>query len=451
MISFLFLEAEHFCHNLFLRNRKDIRNQIQIAILRGKIYCIMLVIFENTLEKRGNMERIKKRQIKQIDYGILLPVFLLSVIGMMSLYVALDKDAGVKSMVSQMLQQGLWYVLGGVAIFVVMQFKPKTLWKLTPFGYVLGLGVMTALLFFYDVTLATRTGSKNWFRFGSLTFQPAELMKIAYILILAYIVTSHNLKNKNRTLKTDGMLILKLFLVTIPVGVLLQLQNDFGTMLVFIAILGGVFIMSGISWRIIVPVTISFVVLGALVLYLVTTDMGRELLSKIGVESYQFARIDSWLDPFHDATGNSYQQAQALKAIGTGGIAGKGFNVSDVYVPVRESDMIFSVIAENFGFIGSTFVIILYFILIYRMIRVCFDTNNEFLSYIATGVIMMILFHVFENIGANIGLLPLTGIPLPFISQGGSALMGNMIGVGLVMSMRYQYQPESNFEYELSY
>ncbi len=82
----------------------------------------MLVIFENTLEKRGNMERIKKRQIKQIDYGILLPVFLLSVIGMMSLYVALDKDAGVKSMVSQMLQQGLWYVLGGVAIFVVMQF-----------------------------------------------------------------------------------------------------------------------------------------------------------------------------------------------------------------------------------------------------------------------------------------------------------------------------------------
>jgi rod shape determining protein RodA len=157
------------------------------------------------------MERIKKRQIKQIDYGILLPVFLLSVIGMMSLYVALDKDAGVKSMVSQMLQQGLWYVLGGVAIFVVMQFKPKTLWKLTPFGYVLGLGVMTALLFFYDVTLATRTGSKNWFRFGSLTFQPAELMKIAYILILAYIVTSHNLKNKNRTLKTDGMLILKLF------------------------------------------------------------------------------------------------------------------------------------------------------------------------------------------------------------------------------------------------
>lgn len=397
------------------------------------------------------MQRINKRQIKSVDYGILLPVFLLSIVGMISLYVALDKDGGT-NIVSQMLQQGLWYVIGVIFIFIVMQFSPKVVWKLTPIGYVFGLGVMTALLFYYDANLATRTGSKNWFRIGSLTFQPAELMKIAYILILAYIVTGHNIKNRQRTLKTDGMLILKLVIATIPVGILLKLQNDFGTMLVFIAILGGIFIMSGISWKIIIPVVVTFTLLGAGILYLVTTDAGREVLYSLGFKSYQFARIDSWIDPFHDATGNSYQQAQALKAIGSGGVGGKGFNVSDVYVPVRESDMIFSVIAENFGFIGSCFVIFLYFILIYRMIRVCFDTNNEFFSYIATGVIMMILFHVFENIGANIGLLPLTGIPLPFISQGGSSLISNMIGVGLVMSMRYQYQPEEygtlDFKYE---
>ncbi|MFW7431625.1 FtsW/RodA/SpoVE family cell cycle protein [Vagococcus carniphilus] len=397
------------------------------------------------------MQRINKRQIKSVDYGILLPVFLLSIVGMISLYVALDKDGGT-NIVSQMLQQGLWYVIGVIFIFIVMQFSPKVVWKLTPIGYVFGLGVMTALLFYYDANLATRTGSKNWFRIGSLTFQPAELMKIAYILILAYIVTGHNIKNRQRTLKTDGMLILKLVIATIPVGILLKLQNDFGTMLVFIAILGGIFIMSGISWKIIIPVVVTFTLLGVGILYLVTTDAGREVLYSLGFKSYQFARIDSWIDPFHDATGNSYQQAQALKAIGSGGVGGKGFNVSDVYVPVRESDMIFSVIAENFGFIGSCFVIFLYFILIYRMIRVCFDTNNEFFSYIATGVIMMILFHVFENIGANIGLLPLTGIPLPFISQGGSSLISNMIGVGLVMSMRYQYQPEEygtlDFKYE---
>lgn len=399
-------------------------------------------------EKRENMQRVDKKDVKQIDYGILLPVFVLSIIGMLSLYVALSNDSGVSNVATLMFQQGLWYVIGAILIFVIIQFSPKTVWKLTPFGYILGLGVMTALLFYYDAHLADRTGSKNWFRIGSLTFQPAELMKIAYILILAYIVTKHNVSNKDRTLQTDGLLILKMILVTIPVGILLQLQNDFGTMLVFIAILGGIFIMSGISWKIIVPVVATFFVLGAGVIFLVTTDGGRDILYGIGFKSYQFARIDSWIDPFHDATGNSYQQVQALKAIGSGGVFGKGFNVSDIYVPVRESDMIFSVIAENFGFVGSTFVILLYFILIYRMIRVCFDTNNEFFSYIATGVIMMILFHVFENIGANIGLLPLTGIPLPFISQGGSSLISNMIGVGLVMAMRYQYHPE---QYDMTY
>ena len=102
--------------------------------------------------------------------------------------------------------------------------------------------------------------------------------------------------------------------------------------------------------------------------------------------------------------------------------------------------MIFATIGENFGFIGGCILILVYFILIYQMIRVCFDTKNEFYTYIATGVIMMILFHVVENIGMTIGLLPLTGIPLPFISQGGSSLLGNMMGIGLIMSMRYHYK-----------
>jgi rod shape determining protein RodA len=137
-----------------------------------------------------------------------------------------------------------------------------------------------------------------------------------------------------------------------------------------------------------------------------------------------------------------------MKAIGSGQLFGKGFNVSNVNVPVRESDMIFSVIGENFGFIGSIVLIGLYFLLIYKILQVIFDTKNEFYAYVATGVIMMILFHVFENIGMNIGLLPLTGIPLPFVSAGGSALIGNMIGIGLIMSMRYHYYSYSKASIE---
>lgn len=388
----------------------------------------------------GNIVRRKQDIEKQIDYGILLPVFVLSIIGMVSLYVALSNDIGKVNIVSQMVQQGIWYVLGGVCIFIVIHFSPRTMWRLTPVSYVIGLIAMVLLLFFYDPVLASRTGSKNWFRFGSITVQPAELMKIAYILMLAYVVTRHNLNVKKRNLQTDSQLIVKLCLVTLPIGVLLKFQNDFGTLLVFMAILGGIFLMSGISWKIILPGVLAVMVVSLTTLFLVSNDVGRELLYKIGFKSYQFARIDSWLNPFHDATGQSFQQAQALKAIATGGLTGKGFNVTDIYVPVRESDMIFSIIAENFGFVGSSFVILVYFVLIYQMIRVCVDTNNEFFTYVATGVIMMILFHVFENIGANVGLLPLTGIPLPFISQGGSSLISNMIGVGLVMAMRYQYK-----------
>lgn len=375
----------------------------------------------------------------KIDYGVILPVFLLCLIGLASLYVALSHDPVGPSIRRGLMMQGLWYGIGVAAIIVIMHMKSKWIWKLTPYVYAAGLLVMTALLKLYDKQLYNDTGSKNWLRVtGSLTVQPAEFMKIAFILMLAWVVTSHNVKYRNRNLPSDGLLILKMLAVSIPVFVLITLQKDFGTMLVFVAILGGVFLMSGISWRIIIPVVALFVLLGGGMIFLVTTETGRTLLYHLGFKSYQFARIDSWLNPFHDTSGLSYQPAQGLLAIGSGGMLGKGFNVSDVYVPVRESDMIFTVIGENFGFVGGAFVILIYFVLIYRMIRVCFDTNNEFYTYISSGIIMMILFHVFENIGANIGLLPLTGIPLPFISQGGSSILCNMIGIGLILSMRYQ-------------
>ncbi|MGX6971248.1 FtsW/RodA/SpoVE family cell cycle protein [Vagococcus bubulae] len=390
------------------------------------------------------MLRAEKRELHQVDYRILLPVFLLSIIGLMSMYVAISGEYSSADAIKKMMQQVLWYAIGAASLYVTMVVKPNIIWKLTPYAYGVGILLMVALLFFYDAALAIETGSKNWFRFGSLTFQPAELVKVLYILMLAYIVTKHNQEFGNRDMKTDSLLIGKMLLVTLPIAILLNLQNDFGTMLVFLAILGGVFLVSGISWKIVLSVVGVFLFLGITLIFLVTTENGRQFLYKLGFKSYQFARIDAWIDPFFDPTGQSYQQVQALLAIATGGFFGKGYNVSDVHVPVRSSDMIFSVIAENFGFVGSVFVILLYLLLIYRMIHACFETKNVFFSYVTAGVVMLILFHVFENIGANIGLLPLTGIPLPFISQGGSALVSNMIGVGLVMNMRYHYSSKKN-------
>ena len=385
------------------------------------------------------MDRLRENNNdSRIDYGVILPVFILCLIGLLALYVALTQDPRNPNVFRGLAMQAVWYVVGALAVVIIIHFDAKLLWRLTPFLYVIGLAVMLALLKYYDTALFASTGSKNWFKFGTLTFQPSELMKIAYILMMAMIITKHNVANKLRSLKTDTMLIGKMFLVTIPVLVLVLAQKDFGTMLVFLAIFAGMFLMSGISWLILVPTIILAIIVGGTLIFFVTTDTGREILSHIGFKNYQFARIDSWLEPFHDPKGISFQLAHALMAIGSGGMFGTGYNVSNVYVPVRESDMIFTVIGENFGFIGGAFVILIYFILIYRMIRLCFDMNNEFYAYIASGIVMMMLFHVFENIGANIGLLPLTGIPLPFISQGGSSILGNMIGIGLILSMRYQ-------------
>ena len=372
----------------------------------------------------------------KIDYGIILSILLLAIISVATLFSTtyLIEGKGLQTTIMQI----IWYIIGTIAIIVIMQFDSEQLWKLAPIAYGVGLLLLVLVLFFYDRPTEVFTGAKSWFKFGPLTFQPSEIMKIAFILMLARVVTQHNSEYDEHFVKADMLLIGKILLTSIFPLVLILLQNDLGTTLVFLAIIGGVILISGITWKLIAPMFAAASAVGGGLLFIVVYN--RDLLIKFGFKQYQFARIDSWLDPYHDSADAAYQLIQSMKAIGSGKVFGKGFGASEVYVPVRESDMIFATIGENFGFIGSTALIFIYFLLIYQMIRICFDTKNEFYTYISTGVIMMILFHVLENIGMGIGMLPLTGIPLPFISQGGSALLGNMMGVGLVMSMRYHYR-----------
>ncbi|WP_187328419.1 FtsW/RodA/SpoVE family cell cycle protein [Liquorilactobacillus mali] len=371
----------------------------------------------------------------RIDYGIIFSVLVLAVIGIASIYVAASHDTSTSSVTKMILTQVAWYAIGTIAIVIIMQFDAEQLWKLAPIVYGIGIFLLVMVLFLYSRYYFAKTGARSWFAIGSLTFQPSELMKPAYIMMLGRVVSQHNNEYVEHTSSNDWKLLFKMVGWTLPIAVLLKLQNDFGTMLVFFAIFGGVVIVSGITWKIIASIAVAGGVLGTTAITLVI--YGRSILEQIGFKTYQFNRIEAWLNPSADTSSTSYQLWQSMKAIGSGKLLGKGFNVSNVYVPVRESDMIFSVIGENFGFIGGCVLIFLYLLLIFQMIQVTFDTKNEFYAYISTGVIMMILFHVFENIGMSIGLLPLTGIPLPFVSQGGSSLIGNMIGIGLIMSMRY--------------
>ncbi|EKK20882.1 Rod shape-determining protein RodA [Fructilactobacillus florum 8D] len=376
----------------------------------------------------------------RIDWSIIFCVLMLALIGLGSIYVAASHDTGTTSVVKAVVSQLIWYAIGTIAIVVIMQFDSEQLWKLVPYAYGVGLFLLFAVLFLYSRSYFVQTGAKSWFAIGPFTFQPSEIMKPAYILMEAKVITEHNHNQPVHTIRGDWKLIGKLLLWTLPIVILLRLQNDFGTTVVFLAILGGLLIVSGISWKILGPGILLFIAMVATAVALVATKPGRVFLGHLGFQDYQFARIDSWLHPASDSSNQGFQLWQSMKAVGSGGLTGTGFNVSKVYVPVRESDMIFSVMGENFGFVGGTLLILLYFLLIYEMIKVTFQTKNVFYAYISTGVIMMILFHVVENIGMSIDLIPMTGIPLPFISQGGSALIGNMIGIGLIMSMQYHNQ-----------
>lgn len=375
----------------------------------------------------------------RIDYGIVLCIFILAIIGLVSLYstTVLIQGGGIR----MTLMQGIWYIIGIGVSATIMLFDSEQLWKITDILYWVGIFALIVTLIFYDRGLAARTGARSWINIPIINFtlQPSEFVKIPYILKLAKIVTLHNTKYVNRTNASDFQIIGKLLLCSIPPFALIMMQNDLGTTLVYIAILAGIILLSGVQWKILLPIIIfGVVVVGGTLLLMV---YNRDFLQQVfGVQDYQFLRIDTWLDPYHDMSSSSYQVIQAFKAIGSGGVFGKGLGVSDVYIPVRESDMIFATIGENFGFVGGSFLVFIYFVLIYNMIKVVYDTKNEFYAYIATGVIMMIVFHVLENIGMNIGLLPVTGIPLPFVSQGGSALLGNMMGVGLIMSMRFHHR-----------
>ena len=195
--------------------------------------------------------------------------------------------------------------------------------------------------------------------------------------MLAKAVTLHNSKiliERYDRFSTFG----KLLLYSVLPFVLLMAQNDLGTTLVYAAILAGIILLSGFQWKILLPIVIivSSLGIGILLLAVYNPDF---LIEVLGVGQYQILRIHTWLDPYQDTTASSYQVTQAFKAIGSGGVFGKGLGVSEVYVPVRESDMIFTTITENFGFMGGSFLIFIYFVLIYNMIKIVYDQKMNFM------------------------------------------------------------------------
>lgn len=376
----------------------------------------------------------------KIDYGVILTVLLMAIFSCVSIYAA---ESGAFKQYSNnfVLKQIQWYVIGTIAAAFVMRFDSDQLKKLS--WYLYGLGIV--LLFGLAVAPITSitpyiNGAQAWYVIpGAGSVQPSEFMKIFLIIVLSKLIVEHHEKFIRKTVKTDLWLMIKLGGITAVPLALIMTQPDLGTALVIISILLGLIVVGGITWKILVPLFSGAVVLISTIFYAVLAH--PEWLEKyFGVQPYQLRRIYSWLDPYNNPSGDSYQLTRSFLAIGSGETGGKGLGNREVYLPEAHSDFIFAIVGETFGFIGASILISLFFMLIYHVTKAALQNNNEFYGYMCAGVISMLTFHVVQNVGMTIGVLPITGIPLPFISYGGSSLLANMMAIGLILSIRYHYK-----------
>ncbi|MBD7983928.1 rod shape-determining protein RodA [Sporosarcina sp. Sa2YVA2] len=384
---------------------------------------------------------LQNKSSDRFDWTLAFILMLLAIVSFFA--IASAQTAEQYGPINFVLLQIRWYGLGMIIVACAMYLDPeqykKISWPLYGFGILLLLFLMFAPGG-KDQIAEIRLGAKRWLHLPVIgTIQPSEFIKTFFILGMARVVSKHQEEHLVRNMKSDFWLLGKIGITLILPLFFIAKQPDLGTSLVFIAITIAIILVAGISWKIIVPLFSGGAILGVGLLWmaLYAQDFMENVL---GFDRYQFRRVYSWLDPYSYPSDEGYNLIQAMTAIGSGELSGKGFHGREVYIPENHTDFIFSVIGEEYGFIGACVVISLYFILMYHLTKVALSLKDPFSVYVCTGVIAMIAFHVFENIGMNIQLLPITGIPLPFISYGGSSLFSNMLAIGLIFSMKFHHR-----------
>jgi rod shape determining protein RodA len=264
-------------------------------------------------------------------------------------------------------------------------------------------------------------GTKSWIRLPFFQIQPSEFVKIIVILVLAQVFSKY--KNKQINWKKGTAAVI---LVALPVG-LISLQPDLGTALSFLPILAAVFILAGINRKL-----LAFILIAAI--------LGGFLTWNFGLRDYQKERLRTVIFPERDPLGSGYQIIQSKIAVGSGGLLGKGYmrgTQSQLrFLPARHTDFIFSVIGEEIGFAGAAVVLLLYFALLARIFSTVPLAGDRTGAYIVFMVAVMLTAQFFINVLMTIGLFPITGIPLPFLSYGGSSLLANYLAVSLVLNVK---------------
>ncbi len=371
-----------------------------------------------------NNRQISKKSVitRHFDWFLLILTLLLSAFGIAAIYSATRTlDTNVNAIV-----QTVSLVIGAALAILLCFFDYEQFKNLIKPIYVFCVVILVLVLIIG--TGEGEWGARSWIRIGPVGIQPSEIAKICFIITFSYHLQIAESKI-NKPLTILG-LILHLAVI---VG-LIMLQPDLGSVLVFVFMFIVLLFVAKISYKYIIPV----LALGVISVPLTYTYLLSE---------YQKQRIDVFLNPESDPTGGGWHVIQSKLAVGSGQLWGsgylKGIQTQMGWLPTPYTDFIFSTISEEWGFIGATVLVIALFVMIYKCFKAAQRSDNTFGRYICTGVGAMFLFHVFENIGMCIGLMPVTGIPLPFITYGGSSILTNLIAVGLVMSVEYHNKPRS--------
>lgn len=354
-----------------------------------------------------------KRMYKdKINKSILYYIYIFMFISIISIYSA----SNLLNNSNLVIKQIIWYIIGFSIIHLITKLNMKYIYKYYKYLYIIGNILLLLLLLFAKPI----NNSRCWFNIFGMSIQPSEFMKIILIITNAIVI------NKN---KKNFKLIIKILLITLVPSILTFLEPDTGMVIIYFIISFVMLYISEIDnkyFTIIFLFTLLFVSI-FLSLYFYNSNI---FIKIFGTDF--FYRIDRLLDW---KNGSGMQLTNALTSIGSAHIFGFGFNNTPIYFPEPQTDFIFSVYATNYGFIGILLLLLLILRFDLYLIKIAIKTKNNRNKYIITGIISMLIYQQIQNIGMNIGLLPITGITLPFISYGGSSLLSYMISIGLILNI----------------
>ncbi len=359
----------------------------------------------------------------KVEKGILIPLIILAIISITTIYSAQQLLTDSNTLY---LKQAMWFGIGFILAYIVMYIGNDFLYKNVYILYIIGIISLIALLLFAP----TINNAKAWFSIpGVGTIQPSEFMKIILILTLARIINDFNNKYDNPTIKDEFLFLIKVIIIVMIPSILTFLQPDTGVVLIYLLITICMLFVSGIRyrWFLVAIGLIALVLAIVLGIYFINDDLFIKMFG-----SDFFYRIDRLLDWQH---GSGMQLENAMMAIGSAGLFGSGFGNTPIYIPEAHTDFIFSVFASNYGLIGSLCLIGLLIYFDTKIISLGIKSYNNINKYTIAGIIGMLIYQQVQNIGMTLGLMPITGITLPFISYGGSSLLSYMLMAGIIFSI----------------